>query len=540
MLKRIAVYDKYIYRFLIVDFLLILISLTTVVVSPMLYEYFIDKCLLGKRFDLVGNLILGYLLLYGVETIVAFMRNTYEEKESIKIRYRSYSTLYNKIIRNRDKKYTIGDMKDRLECDVHYAFLKKNIIERVYLTTILAGCIFMMCKVNLLFTLIVLLIIPLAKYILKLIQGKLIKYSMHYRELFTEYETWLCECMQSWDEIKVNNYSSYVIEEFTTKWLYLAKLYLKKQICFIVQYSLNEFKDTFLIKLNLYFIGIFFILHGNITLGVLLAFMKYYEKCTTVMQKLNEIDGNQEALKPYIEKVKEIESFVDEKDEIYLNKGNYTIDFTDVSFRYDVNNVNKYILKNINFYVKVGEKVLIRGSSGSGKTTLIKIMSGLLDVNEGTVKLGGVPLHEFGYELYQIVSVAMQDSKLFKMSIEDNLRLANPRMSKNDMEMICKLVNMHDIITELPNQYNTIIDSNLSGGQIQRLAIARTLLQETPIVILDEPTSALDINNELNIYNIINDYLKSKTVILVSHTCSNDELFNKIFEVNTKSVTLLG
>jgi len=181
--------------------------------------------------------------------------------------------------------------------------------------------------------------------------------------------------------------------------------------------------------------------------------------------------------------------------------------------------------------IREGEHVLIQGQSGVGKTTFTELFVGLNEITSGYISVGGVKIKDIGCaELAKVRGIVRQESLFLKMSILDNLKLANNEISESEIKEACKRANCHNFIIQLPHQYDTIIDNNLSFGQLQRISIARVLIQNPQIVIMDEPTSSLDVKNQINIIEIIEEFFTNKTVILVSHTISNNS-FDKVYQI---------
>ena len=193
-----------------------------------------------------------------------------------------------------------------------------------------------------------------------------------------------------------------------------------------------------------------------------------------------------------------------------------SIEFRNVSFSYGEN----IVLDKCNFSINKNNHYVIVGSSGSGKTTILNLISGLYKVTSGKILIDGVNINKYNESFFKKnISIINQNYYLFDMSIRDNFLLINPKITDKEIIDICKKVKIHNFIMSLPEKYDTIIGEggyNFSGGQRQRLAIARTLIMNTKIVLFDEVTSSLDKELEQEIFKIICG-MKDKTVILVTH-----------------------
>ena len=217
--------------------------------------------------------------------------------------------------------------------------------------------------------------------------------------------------------------------------------------------------------------------------------------------------------------------------------------FTGVNFRYS-NESDKNALSDINLFISSGETVGIIGGTGSGKTSLIQLISRLYDVNEGSVKVGGIDVRDYDIEtLRNQVSVVLQKNVLFSGTIKENLRWGDPDASDEDMIRICKLAQAHDFITTFPDGYDTYIEqggTNVSGGQKQRLCIARALLKKPKILILDDSTSAVDTKTDALIRRAFAQEIPDTTKIIIAQRISSVEHADKIVVMDGGRISAVG
>lgn len=197
---------------------------------------------------------------------------------------------------------------------------------------------------------------------------------------------------------------------------------------------------------------------------------------------------------------------------------NHVICFDHVSFRY-TNDVE--VLHNISFNAPQGTMTALVGPSGSGKTTIISLISRFWDVSEGCITIDGQDIRNFSPDcLAAHMAVVFQDVYLLKDTIANNIRVGKPRATMEQVEAAAKAARCHAFITALPDGYNTLVGeggSTLSGGEKQRISIARALIKDAPIVLLDETTSNLDADNEQEINKALDRLMKGKTVIVIAH-----------------------
>lgn len=208
-----------------------------------------------------------------------------------------------------------------------------------------------------------------------------------------------------------------------------------------------------------------------------------------------------------------------------------SVEFENVSFRYS--NAKMNALKNVSFKVNAGQTVAFVGPSGGGKTTVAGLISRFWDVHEGTVKIGGVDVRNIKHEeLMNNVSYVFQDSRLLKTSILENVCLSKPNATEVEVLDALHKAQCDDIIAKLPDGIHTVIGTKgvyLSGGEQQRIAIARVMLKNAPIIVLDEATAFADPENEALVQKAFAELSKDKTVIMIAHRLTTVRNADKIF-----------
>ena len=220
-----------------------------------------------------------------------------------------------------------------------------------------------------------------------------------------------------------------------------------------------------------------------------------------------------------------------------------SVEFDNVKFSYN-QTAEKPVLNNINLKIKSGETVGIIGGTGSSKTSLVNLIGRLYDVCEGSVKVGGKDVRTYDLEtLRDEVSVVLQKNVLFSGTIIENLRWGNENATEEECIKACKLACADDFIQTFPEKYNTYIEqggTNVSGGQRQRLCIARALLKKPKILILDDSTSAVDTATDARIRKAFREEIPDTTKIIISQRISSVEHADKIVVMDDGIISAVG
>ena len=220
-----------------------------------------------------------------------------------------------------------------------------------------------------------------------------------------------------------------------------------------------------------------------------------------------------------------------------------SVEFENVSFRYDINAKND-ILEHVNLKINSGETVGIIGGTGSAKTTLVQLIPRLYDVTGGRILVGGLDVREYATEeLRNAVSMVLQKNVLFSGTIRENLKWGNEEATDEEIIAACKAAQAHDFIMAFPRGYDTDLGQggvNVSGGQKQRLCIARALLKRPKIIILDDSTSAVDTATDAKIREALGRELKGTTTIIIAQRISSVCEADKIVVLEEGKIQAVG
>ena len=271
-------------------------------------------------------------------------------------------------------------------------------------------------------------------------------------------------------------------------------------------------------------------------MGYILASMKIKEAVDGVSQNITELYY----LDSMIHRIQEIRTTKKQTGkETVLS--NYGIELENVSFAY---NDDTKVLKDVTFTANQNEVTALVGMSGCGKTSVLRLISRLYDCNSGTIRIGGKDIKNISTKsLFEKTSVVFQDVTLFNTTVMENIRIGNQAASDAEVKQAAKLANCEDFIAGLPHGYETVIGENgaaLSGGERQRLSIARAFLKNAPIIILDEIAASLDVDNEKKIQESLNQLIRNRTVIIISHRLKSIENVDKIVVINEGKVEAFG
>lgn len=278
---------------------------------------------------------------------------------------------------------------------------------------------------------------------------------------------------------------------------------------------------------------------GSINLLYLIGYIFVAMKMKDIVDGLAANTSELFYLDARIKRIKELrETKIQKGKEIKLD--NFGIELKNVKFGYDKDSP---VLKDVSFIANQNEVTALVGVSGCGKTSILKLISRLYDYDDGQIIIDGHDIKEISTDtLYKYVSIVFQDVVLFNTSIMENIRIGRSSATDEEVMAAAKMA-CCDFIDDLENGYNTIVGENgatLSGGERQRLSIARAFLKDSPIVILDEISAALDVENEKKIQDSLNNLIKNKTVIVISHRLKSIENVDKIIVLDNGIVECQG
>ena len=513
--------------------MLVLISAAAIpvaLISPRFFQILLDDVLAKKSMEQFGVVVFGLLGVYLIRFILdggnLFFGNRLLNTFTLKLRsdvFGKYQSAPYAFLEQKD----IGDLKMRVMDDVDSlgSFIQSQVVAYFFSLLMIVFSLAMCLRINWQMTLYCLAIIPIVFLINWLIGHGTKKVNEDIRRVNEEYYTSTHNSLQFWREIKAQNAEQTFIDRFKHYRVVLAKLGLRSIRYWAFSEIFNDFKANYLTRVLVYIAGAFFVIRGQLTVGVLIMFAEYFAMLFGALDTVNNKNVELRVNAPYYKRVFETLDFPQEssfhetgdrkKREVNIS-GDITVSNLGFGYR-----EGQTVLSNVNFAVTGGETIAVIGKTGCGKTTLAKLLLGLYEPEKGDIFYDGVPLAEIDKEsLYAQIGVVMQDSFLFDMTIRENLMLAKADADENELSAACARANILNFIRSLPGGFDTVIGERgvkLSGGQKQRLCIARVLLKQPGVIIFDEATSALDRESEDIINASINEIARDTTVIVIAH-----------------------
>lgn len=541
--KKIYSYFKPIQSLYFILLLLKTASLVLSLITPVLYMFLINDVMINKDLSKLIWIVIGYICVFVLQTLVITFNKLVHNKTFIKFNLKLRLKLLSKLYKMKTEdyeKYSAGDIKNRIENDVGVfeKFLITHMIGYVFSVISAISIIIIMLRINWVLSVFSLIMIPFSFAFAKFMSKKATLVSNDYREKYGMYETFVHSTVQNWKEVKANNLEEKQVLILEEWWKSLSNLFIKNQIYWYINRAFIAFKDFFVTKMNIYFLGGILIISGRLDVALLLTFMNYYEKLFNDISSISNSIVSFKTDKPIIERVIEILEYEDLRKHSLIGCIN-EIRLENVCFNYPQN--SHTVLNSINITILKNEHVAIVGRSGCGKSTLVKLVLGLYEPTNGEVLFDGMNIQKLRFR--HKIGVIMQEPYLFNLSIKENLRFAKRTASEEEMDVVCKKANIYKFVQTLPEKYDTVIGEKgvkLSGGQKQRLAIARALLYDPEIIICDESTSSLDSENEKAIVSTIKHMQKEKTIITIAHRYSSIIGADKVFVMEDGKIVNCG
>jgi len=526
----------------------LLVQLTALMI-PIFTQVIVDKVLVNEQRDFLQMLLVGMLALSLCYIVSNSFRHFIAARIALKIDIGMLGDFYKHLLSLPLSFFlarTIGDLTSRVgENQKIRRMLTTGAVQLMLdsLTIVIYGTLMFVYHVKLAF--IAFAIIPCYIALVLLFSPLMRRNSRKQFEAEAESQTTMVEAIKLISTVKA------LAAEPTIRWKLMDKLQLalKQRIkaiqLLVASETIADFIKMIGNSLVLYG-GAVFVMRGQLTVGQFVAFLSVYiavtQAITQMLQMLNDIME----VRVSMERIDDVFSANPEELEpqnmrrMAALKGN--IQFENVSFRYSKDGPD--ILQQINLKIQPGQTVALVGRSGAGKSTFANLLTKLFAPSRGTIRVDGHDIRQIhAASLRRKIGIVQQENRVFRATIQDNIAIRFPSATLEEVEAAAKLAGAYDFIAALPLGFKTMIGEgglSLSGGQLQRIAIARALLGEPGILIFDEATSALDSESERIIQQNMDTMLKGRTCLIIAHRLSTVQKADLIVVLDRGAVVETG
>ena len=530
-LKRIMLYTKKYRVYLILSLLSYVVGIGLTLVAPVLVGKSIDLILGEGQVDFLG--IYKILFTLSVMIIVGSFFQWIAYVCTNKLTYKTVRDIRSDIFEKINRvplKYIDsiphGDLISRIINDVDAISdgLLQTLMQLFSGVITIIGTFAFMIYVNPIITAVVVVLTPLSIFIAMFISKKSFIFFKNQSDMQGKMTAFISEMFSSQKIIKSFSYEDESFNKFKKMNSELYSVGVKSQFYSSLANPGTRFVNS-IIYTAVGIIGSYMaVVNGSMTIGAIASFLSYANQYT---KPFNEITGVVTQIQSAFAGAKRVFEVLDEYEEkdtegaLEINnvKGHVTLE--NVSFAY---NPSIKIIDNLSLNVEPGKKVAITGPTGSGKTTIINLLMRFYDVDEGVIKIDGIPIKNIKIDsLRKLYGMVLQDTWLYSASIKENIAFGNDSVTDEEIILAAKRANAHNFIKRMEKGYDTVISenaSNISIGQKQLLCIARVMLLDPPMQILDEATSNIDTMTEQKIQMAFNEMMKGRTSFIVAHRLS--------------------
>ena len=461
----------------------------------------------------------------------------------------NYITIYKKIVKKiynfdeeHKKKISTGKIINSLTSDIiNTGEMADNILKVILNILKSIVVIFYFFRINIFFALIIigvdLIYIIRSNYL----NNKSIKYSKEQRKENDKLIGLVNQTLLGLKDIQTLNITNTMDDKYNYIYKDWKNAYDNRKK--YERYRQNILKCfLIIIKSIVYFTCVYFMINNKITIGIMLIIISYFDSLFSASENIMDASQSIKDQNISVNRIKEILEYntIKEKNLKEIKNVKGMIEFKNVDFQY---NSNK-LFENLNFKIEPNKMIAIVGKSGEGKSTILKLISKGYSVDSGKVLIDNYNINDLSEKtIKDNISIVSQSPYIFNLSIKDNIKLANPDTTDEEIIDVCKKAQIHDVIESMEDGYDTLVGENgviLSGGQKQRIAIARALIKKSKIILLDEATSSLDNSNQEKIKNVIKELSKDHTVIIVAHRLSTIVDADNIFVVDKHKICASG
>lgn len=509
-------------------FLIIVVTTAIVAFYPYLFGKLIDALFYDKNISMFVKIVLIYLIIYIINQILHYRLDIMVAKLGIQYSFDIKKNLLHKVLtyKSRDlSSLNTGDIISRVnkDADKPLNFIYHDIFYGLSAFMDFLMCFGIIAFINSTLAIIMLIMSLVAFLLSKYFEAKLAPLYKNIIKQRAKNSNWLFEVLNGMRDLKLifsvdRCFDKYMKTE--TEIVDFSYRIAKKEI---MAERVND-GVKLISTIIIYFFAAAFIIQNMLTLGGLVACVDYFNRMMLMMDRIYTRIFRVSKRMASIDRVMEIEDFDSENDlssneQFDIAEGEVVFD--EVIFAYED---NKKVLDQINLSIRPGEKIALVGRSGEGKSTIAQLICRLYEVNQGEIRIDGKNINEIDvHSLRRQIGIVNQNAAIFSNTIRYNLIFSNKKERDHEIWEVLKQVEMDKVIAQLPEGLDTYLTSAglaLSGGQYQRLAIARAYLKKAAIMIFDESTSAIDGHTEESIIQSWNEMFKNHTVIVIAHRFS--------------------
>ena len=540
---------RYLNKILLSAFFAVLVAASTSAIAwlldPAIKKIFVEKdqslIFIIPLFIIVAFTTKGFALYFAK----AIMIRVGEEIKKI-LQSEMVKSLINADTQLIDQKHS-GKFISNLTYDVnHITTLLSTAVLNLFKDSLtLIGLLIVMFYQNWKLSLIAIIMIPLASISAKTLGKRIGKIVTEAQEKSGFLNSYLIELFKNHKLIKIFQREDYENKRANEHLNQLKEKQIKISTVFVRMSPIMETLTGIMIAILIYYSGKL-VLKDEIDVGnffsFLAAMMLAYQPVralSTLNMVLNQGLSAASRILPIIDNKNQISDCLDAKD---ISITNANIEFSNINFKY--NSVEKNVLENINLKITGGKMTSLVGHSGSGKSTILNLIPRFYDSQTGDILVDNQSIYKLKIKsLRDKISLVSQDTTLFDDTIKNNIAYAKSGVTDEEIVAAAKFSYSHDFIDKLPNKYETIIGENgirLSGGEKQRLSIARAMIKKSPIILLDEATSSLDAETESKIQDALKILTKDKTTIVIAHRLSTILNSDQIYIIDAGNVVANG
>lgn len=550
-LKKVLTYiDKYKY-YLVLSMVFAVISVSLTLYAPILIGNAID-CILSPGnvdFALMGKILIRLVIVIAVTALVQWLMNVCNNKivynVSRDLRQRAFVKIESLPCSYIDS-HSKGDIVSRVINDVDQLSdgLLLGFTQFFSGVITIIGTIGFMLSINVWITLVVVVVTPLSFFIAKFIATRTYKMFSLQSRARGEQTAFIDEMVSNQKVADAYNMNEKNLDRFDEINDRLSDYSLKATFFSSITNPATRFVNSIVYAAVALF-GAFLAINGGITVGILSSFLAYANQYTKPFNEISSVVTelqNALACASRVLKLIEEESVTpDRENAAVLNHPKGEVEIRNLAFSYSP---DKPLITDLNLKVSPGMTVAIVGPTGCGKTTLINLLMRFYDADSGEILLDGTDILDITRSsLRQNIGMVLQDTWLKSGTIAENIRLANPNATDDEVIEAAKAAHAHSFIKRLPNGYDTYIGEDggsLSQGQKQLLCITRLMLSPPPILILDEATSSIDTRTEIRIQKAFNKLMKGRTTFIVAHRLSTIKNADIILVMNNGDIVEQG